>query len=1279
MTNPAHSPKPPHSTGIFAALRALLGGRGSSALSAVLSVLAVMAGLLALAPSAAMAAQAHAYSFGFGSSGSGAGQLALAANSGVAINDATNDVYVADTGNRRVDEFDANGKFIRMFGKDVNSAGITEGEQNVCNAGSLFCQAGVAGTEPGELEHPVFVAVDDSSSSPSRGDVYVSDGVGAGQSEQQVVTVANATGGTYELSFEGQTTGPITFAPEATEFNERVADAKAAQVALEGLSTIGPGNVLVGSSPENEAHEMELYVNFEGSLKQKSVPQLTANAAALTPAGATVKVRTTVQGTPFVPEAISKFTAAGELVKTWGVEGQLNAPAGQPEDQFGLPDGIAVDASGSLWVAVDGTTKALGDHVYEFNQDGTFKGPGPAIESASPKGIALDNSDDLYVVEGGRVEKFPPGKTVFIGNATGLAVAPAFDELYVDTAGSSIADISPQCVPSINGCAPVQVFGEPQLSGAAGLAVDTSGTVYAANTGVNEVAVLPIVLEVNPNPGSASPVTATSATLNGEVNPEGAAVSECYFEYASEAEYSEGSLYSHTAKCEPDAQEIGSGPSPVHVHADLTGLVVGTLYHYRLLVKKGATTLPGNDEVFSTATGPVVAGAESREVTAGGAELLATVNPEGLPVSSCKFEYGPTTSYGHQVKCGQTLTQIGYGTEPVPVSAQITGLEPNITYHWRLSVSDQHGEAVGIGHTFVYDTTGSQLPDGRAYEMVTPPDKNGASIQNCFGCATHGVEVSGDGSRVIATSIQCFAQSPSCTADRQTNGEPYEFTRTSGGWVTMPLAPPSTMSVANSAWLAGAEEGVALFSMPTGPQREDEWYSRSPAGTFASLGPATPPGRDGIPFANGNQLATRDLSHLVWESKEGVHWPFDQTEQASLYEYAGTCGARAECEAAKPFLVGVKGPRGSNELLSTCQAVLGNGNMIQNALSTDGRTVYFTAIAKSSSNPCKHETVPVNELYARVDGETSEAHTVKISQGTSNASFLGASEDGSRAFFTEGPFEDENLFESECTAHCEGSGDEESKEQRALIDVSEGPGGAPVPGGPRVQGTVARSADGSHVYFVAKGVLTAANREGRTPVAGGENLYVYGRDASYPAGHTAFIARLSQSTSERLGLAEGGGAANVSPDGRFLVFESDSDLTPGTHAGGTQIFRYDTATEQLVRVSIGAQGFNDDGNAGTGDATIVSAGRGETYVGPARGDPTMSDDGTRVFFMSPVGLTPQALNDVVTGHEEGELPLGSGKHAVTATLYAQNVYEWEQAGAPAARVPKAHRVVAVPT
>ena len=283
------------------------------------------------------------------------------------------------------------------------------------------------------------------------------------------------------------------------------------------------------------------------------------------------------------------------------------------------------------------------------------------------------------------------------------------------------------------------------------------------------------------------------------------------------------------------------------------------------------------------------------------------------------------------------------------------------------------------------------------------------------------------------------------------------------------------------------------------------------------------------------------------------------------------------------------------------------------------------------------------------------------------ASFEGASADGSRVFFTDtGRLTNEasddqqkqddaftsgcavtvsfaagcNLYAFSCPAHCE------DETQRGLVDVS----GGDVSGlGSRVQGVVAIPPDGSDVFFVAKGVLTGANGAGGVPVPGGENLYVYRFGASGGSGSLSFIATLPESDS---GLwSVGVGVANVSSDGRVLVFASHGGLTADVsrEEGPAQVYRYDVGAGRLSRVSIGLAGFNDNGNGSVTDARIVSAVQGfEAHVGAGRSDPSMSDSGDLVFFESAAGLVPGALNNVhVTGNPG---------------VLAENVYEWAADG-----------------
>jgi hypothetical protein len=1264
-----------------ARLRACKGGGASAAILAPVCVL-VAALALAVGATPAFANSVHLFShtIGTGTRGEGAGELELTApmrecysyncrftafavpGSGVAVNNETHDVYVADTGNNRVDEFEADGTFIRAFGKEVNKTkvntpGATEAEKNVCNGGGLEeCQKGAFGSVPSALEAPAFVAVDNDSSSGSHGDVYVGTGVGRDPSdEEQIITFADVTGGAYKLTFEGQTTKEI-----ASE-----AGAKQIQAALEELSTVGTGNVYVtnGSVTLGHYQETSLYgmrVLFIGALKDKSLPLLTCGASSLAPPGATCEVTMVENGQRFVPEVIAKFGSAGALEEGWGVNGQLDGSTASEGPFGGELDGIAVDTSGDLWALTSDFGQGGGPgEVYEFGQEGAFKENFGRRES-SLGGIAVGAPGEIYYAR----TLYPPvGQEV---QTTGVALDTAGKELYEDFGeffGSSIKSAQ-------------EAFTSPGLEkgGGAGLAVDSSvgtavssGAVYAADAATDMVEAFDVGLEVETD--GASEVTAATATLNGTVDPKGSPVSECYFEYGETIEYGQ------RVECEGLAG-IGSGASEVSVHAKLTKLRGGTAYHFHLVARNGNGSLEGEDKELGTLTTPVVTGGEAVDVTESGAELRASVNPEGLQVTHCVFEYGTSSAYGQVAKCAQTLAEVGAGSGPIAVSAQLAGLEANTTYYWRLSAKDVNGEAFESGHTFVYPTAGAVLPDHRAYEMVTPPFKNGASLGVAF--TGDFSDIAESGSRVIAVTIQCFGEARSCTGYRADNGEPFEFTRTAQGWVTGALAPPATQFGENSTWLVGAQEGVALFSMPTGPGGEEEWYART-AGGLSVIGPATPPGstQQIAPIYHTGHAATADLSHLVFETEEpgsagvvnqagGGFWPYDQTSRVqgakSLYEYVGT-GNR------QPLLVGVEGGEGSTKLIADCGVQLGGGNngvnaVRANALSSDGRTVFFTVCPGSQS-----------ELYARVDGEEPSAHTVMVSasecaEGQPGAAeckavsgerrvarFEGASTDGSRAYFlSTQKLTDEatqgtgSAAEGGCS---EGSAnacnlyeyDFARPENERLVDVSAAENAALVPDGPRVQGVLASSADGSHVYFVAKGVLsTVSNAEGQRAVSGRENLYVYGE------GHLAFITVLPLNDVE---VDLSNRVANVTPDGRFLVFEDsgqvyryDADPTPGEEAAHVPA---------LVRVTVGQDGYNDNGDGAVGQAIIVPVYLTGGDVGSERADPTMSNDGSRVFFMSPVGLTPHALNDVQVGVYE---PFPGQRIAE----YAQNVYEWEQEG-----------------
>jgi hypothetical protein len=928
--------------------------------------------------------------------------------------------------------------------------------------------------------------------------------------------------------------------------------------------------------------------------------------------------------------------------------------------------GVAVDASGEIYVSEFASRVS----IYAASGEPLATIPTPGLCN-----LAVDSHGVLYAIapsspdfaSPGPVEKLTPSapppvssSTTFAsagaideGEAVALAVDPASNHVLIDE-GSRVAeyDETGARLGSFGAAGPGAL---PPLGGfGAGLAVNaTSGRAYVAQSNAEgQVEVFgPTLVVPDVTTGEATEIDPPgSVTLNGTVDPDELPVTGCRFQYGTT------SAYGQEVSCE---QALGAGNAPVSVSAHITGLEPGVTYHFRLLAANANGSNEGEDATVTLPPKPALENAAVTNLTATSAELNATVNPGGLEVSECRFEYGQSMSYEHAEPCEQP---VGSGTSGVPVSRDIALEHSDITYHWRIVVASAAGTTTGADHTFIYDTSGEGLPDGRAYEMVTPPEKDGGLV----GSVLFGLHpaIAESGSSMMVSSIQCFADAESCEGKRGRTGSLYELSRSETGWTPKALAPAATAFPENSVWLSSPNTGRALYSMPTPQSGEESLYAREPDGDFPEIGPLTTPIDEAATVA-----ATSDLSHVIY----GVHKKGGENE---LFEFSGI-------DAKPPFDVGVSGGAGSTDLISGCSTALGRSShgAYVGGMSADGETVFFTADACAGGTGAnENNPVPVKEVFARIGA----AQTVPISEPSAFSPaapyagcgsqacvknvneqanwrlglFIGASIDGSKAFFTsEQQLTDDatqgsmNLYEAELG---QSAG---TTVLKRLSDVSAGETSGHVPD---VRGEVAMSGDGSHVYFVASGVLTTApNSQQQTASEGANNLYVFERDAAYPSGHVAFIAQLDEGDREQWGHngEVNESFANVTPDGRFLVFESRTRLTPDDTRtnGAAQIFRYDAQTGDLTRISSGERGYNDDGNAGAGNAEIATPGRSITAAGPARTDPTMSHDGAFVFFDSPIALTPHALNDVAIGTETNP-ETGTG----TITAYAQNVYEWHE-------------------
>lgn len=183
---------------------------------------------------------------------------------------------------------------------------------------------------------------------------------------------------------------------------------------------------------------------------------------------------------------------------------------------------------------------------------------------------------------------------------------------------------------------------------------------------------------------AASAIARTSAELNGTVDPDGAQVSECEFEYGPSTAY--GSSV-------PCSSLPGSGHAAVPVAAAVSGLSAGHSYDFRLRAVSAKGTSYGVAREFTTLSAKPTATSEpASEETETAATLNALVNPNGVDVTTCQFEYGPTTAYGSTEPCTRSP---GAGTSPVAVSASVEGLEADHTYHFRIRATNAEGSATG--------------------------------------------------------------------------------------------------------------------------------------------------------------------------------------------------------------------------------------------------------------------------------------------------------------------------------------------------------------------------------------------------------------------------------------------------------------------------------------------------------------------------------------------------------------------------------------------------------
>jgi hypothetical protein len=519
----------------------------------------------------------------------------------------------------------------------------------------------------------------------------------------------------------------------------------------------------------------------------------------------------------------------------------------------------------------------------------------------------------------------------------------------------------------------------------------------------------------------------------------------------------------------------------------------------------------------------------------------------------------------------------------------------------------------------------TQLPDCRAYELVTPVDKLGLSVDVPTGGSGAGAAVSSDGQRVLYFPIFALLRDQSEGLDGAS-----EATRTSGGWLSTSVAFPTGQEHPNFDYqietlpLGGTPDLSTLF-YDTGVFVGDvaklvstRVYARNPDGSFAGVSQNDTGEAVYVGTSADGSHAVFEMTPVRTEEKGGAH----KGGILSLYDRVG----------GETVPVGVDA---NGSPTSTCGAILGGTDEAQiddftrlenvakfrDAVSSDGSRIFFESPDPRghlfSSDPGCGQP---GEVYVRENAAT----TTEISRSQKTGSvgapaphgaiFEAASADGSRVFF-----ESIDQLTNDAAAASQDLY-EYDVQSGVLTFIASG----------RVYGrglifgfAPLLSSDGTHVYFLG-------NVPGKGP-AGQENLYLWDE------GRISFISPVPIG-----GVANTGGTADarVSADGSTLAFTSTSNLTGYDSHGVAEIYVYKANGGSLACISCDPNGAPPAGPAqffGTVFSTPIAS-------------QDVTSDGSRVFFQSPDPLLPGATNGLynVYEYENGALYLlsdGNGPYA----------------------------------
>ncbi|HXR31316.1 MAG TPA: hypothetical protein VN752_09270 [Solirubrobacterales bacterium] len=1285
-----------------------------------------------------------------GGDGTPAGNGALDAPQAVAVDGDTGNVYVSDRNNRRINAYDASGDFLFSVGRDVSEPdGGTAVE--ICSDATDTCRAGDSGSGPGEIGSGTAggtfgIAVSPPDGNAATGSVFLAD---SGNNRIQRFDLS----GNFVEAAGTAGTGPGQFGsnqPRTIAVDSRgivYASDSSNRSEVERYDSLDANGVGVGflapivpAVNETQTITFTNFVNLPGTEKDFTLT---------CPDGATTDAITYASGPEGAADRIAKA-----LEKTCGGNVTVTGTGDYPdptrtmtvifEGSFAgsdVPTTLCTSLVGngsacSVTAEIDGAPGPLqaghsfapGEATLGMAVDPDSDGPGP-------------DEDVLYVLRGAPLGDSAVVQQLGPANDPGLTAPPtAADDRH--GAGLGFSTFGPQ-----------------------GLGLDdVSGRLYVSATAapiafVHRVYMLGTIPAPVLTLNAITTKTDSTATFSGSVDPTGGLV-ECKFEYSTDQ-----SLWVDVAEAECGDLDPNGGSQAIG--ESVTGLDPATKYFVRLQVTRtldSSSVTTSSVKFFETdGVPPAVSDLGVIQIADTSARLIGTVDPRHS-ATGYVFEYGTTPALGSST----APVSIGGGTAPITVSQVVNGLSKDTDYWFRLVATNLVGTTHSPSKTFHTRTVplppvnpgscaneairkaqaSTYLPDCRAYEMVSPPDKNQGGVDQGGEFGLKLLSVSRDGNAAAFCSTALFGDPPS---EQGFKCAPYVSRRGPGGWATSDPFPrycPRDINGVGVGWQKTILSPDFDHAIVQHPETEACEVSPTPLDPAATLGghnlyvqdltadsdyQLLSPHHPGYFGGFGSPTAVAgddDFSHVLYASEtnqtEPPDSPSSSTSFSRLYQWAQP---GPDCTPSTPsYDAGIDGclsliskdPTGAPFTVdSGVPADIGNGfEVMPGVVSADGKRVYFgSSSAGDAFTPLAQCLRDACELYMRENGiqpqspisggectdetlactyhvSASEC-TVACGSNSSGDHFVWASPDGSVALFEScAKLTDASAGSaSGCSA---GSSDINAADAYKLYrwDRNAPPGnrlidlsvdhepaagdltpqqGNPLAGNqPHALDAIGVSADegaapgndaapGNTVYFVAAGQIVANEPTGRNL-----KLYRWTYDGGSP--RVEYLGPYAPATS----IGFGGGAigfktgltvnslvldnnadryhATTTPDGRYLTIQT--------------VLRYDPAADRDANADIyrwsEADGWTcvscqPPGAPSAGDVNSILV-RLPGLEEPNSRAPKvlMSDDGKRIFFSTPDALVPADVN----GEPGCPIVFDGGAGAIGVIRSCDDVYEW---------------------